>query len=119
MIGGLVLRIGIEIISAFRSRNINMADSLANSSQEMIRYYSFRKGIHGPVTVSIIVAYLLGLCALLPELSRYISAVLLTVFMAAFVLSGLFIIYKVRQSIRTEMDNLRFFMDMNRQLGEG
>ncbi len=118
MIGGLVLRIILEAISAVKSRKINLFSSTKESNQDVIRFYQFRKTMHGPVTIFIIIAYLVGYVIILPELSRYLSTVLLAVFTGAFLLSGLFIIYKVRQSIRKEMDNLRFFLTLDKELNE-
>jgi len=82
----------------------------------MIRFYQFRKAMHGPVTISIVIAYLAGFAMVLPELSKYVSSLLLVIFTTAFLLSGGFIIYKVRQSIKKEMDNLRFFLSIREQL---
>jgi len=116
MIGGLFLRIVLELVSAIRSGKINLVDNTRENNNEMIRFYQFRKAMHGPVTISIVIAYLAGFAMVLPELSKYVSSLLLVIFTTAFLLSGGFIIYKVRQSIKKEMDNLRFFLSIREQL---
>ncbi len=116
MIGSLVLRIIVEIFSTFKSRNINLLDTAVNSNEERISYYQFRKAVHGPVTITLITTYLIGLLMIMPELNLYISTTWLVIFVDAFVVSGLFIIYKVRQSIKQEMENLRFFMTIDQEL---
>jgi Ca2+/Na+ antiporter len=116
MIGSLAVRILIEIFSVMKSRSINILDSAAKTNRDRINYYRFRKVVNGPVTIILVAAYLVGLFMLLPELNRYISSWLLVVFTSAFFVSGLFIIYKVRQSIRQEMENLEFFVNIDKYL---
>ncbi|MCA6078368.1 hypothetical protein [Fulvivirga sedimenti] len=116
MIGSLVLRIIVEVFSTLKSRKINLLDTAVDSNEERISYYQFRKAVHGPVTITLITTYLIGLLMIMPELNMYISTSLLVIFMAAFILSGLFIIYKVRQSIKQEMENLQFFMTIEQEL---
>ncbi len=118
MTGSLVLRIFLEWISAVKSKKINLIDNTRETNQDLIRYYRFRKTMHGTVTIALVVIYLAGLLMIMPELSRYIKIWLLVLFNSAFLLSGLFIIYKVRQSIKKEMENLRFFMSIDEQLNE-
>ena len=118
MIGSLVLRIIIEIFSTVKSRSINLLDTTVSANQERIKYYKFRKNVNGPVTITLVTTYLIGLFLILPEMNNYFSTWLIVAAMAAFLVSGLFIIYKVRQSIRQEMENLRIFTMIDKELKE-
>ena len=116
MICSLALRIIIEVFSMLKARAIDLVDNASDANRDRISYYRFRKVVHGPVTISLVVAYLIGLFMILPELNLYISTWLIVVFTSAFIVSGLFIIYKVRQSIKDEMENLKFFISIDDSL---
>jgi hypothetical protein len=71
MLGGLLIRIVIEIISRARSSTLNFAGAASKVNEQYRQYHSYRMRIHGPITATILVAYTIGFYLLIPEFSRY------------------------------------------------
>jgi uncharacterized membrane protein (DUF485 family) len=116
MIGGLMLRIGIEIYSALRSRSINVADSAAQSLQKSDAFYDFRKRIHGPVTVIIFVVYFIGFYMLSPEFSRYISTSWMILMDGGALMVAVFLALVIRKGIQQELRDLEKMVELQRSL---
>src|ERR1700730_7730887 len=73
MLCGLLLRIIIEVISTFKSKNIHLINNASKTANDALAFYNFRKQIHGPVTISTVGLYIIGFYLLSPEFSEYIS----------------------------------------------
>lgn len=116
MIGGLIIRIAIELYSALRSRNINVADTAAQSLQNSVSFYNFRKRIHGPVTVTIFVLYFIGFYMLTPEFSRYISIGWMIIMDVGAVIVAGFLIVAIRKGIKQELRDLEKMVELQRSL---
>lgn len=116
MIGGLIVRIGIEIYSALRSRNVNVADTAAQSLQNSVAFHEFRKRIHGPVTIVIFTLYFIGFYMLTPEFSRYISPGWMVVLDGGALLVAVFLIFVIRKGIRQELKDLEKMVELQRSL---
>jgi hypothetical protein len=116
MIGGLVVRIAIEIYSAFRSRSINVADTAAQSLQNSVAFHAFRRRIHGPVTVIIFVLYFIGFYMLTPEFSRYISTGWMIAMDGGALLVAAFLILVIRKGIKQELRDLEKMVELQRSL---
>jgi hypothetical protein len=118
MIGGLIIRISIELFSAWQSRKIKVSDAAAGSLQNSITFFEFRKRIHGPVTIIIFVAYFIGFYLLTPEFSRYISiGWLILMDVSALVAAGI-LAYFIRTGIRQELSDLQKLIELQRSLSK-
>jgi uncharacterized membrane protein len=118
MIGGLIIRISIELFSAWQSRKIKVSDAAAGSLQNSIAFFEFRKRIHGPVTIIIFVAYFIGFYLLTPEFSRYISiGWLILMDVSALVAAGI-LAYFIRTGIRQELSDLQKLIELQRSLSK-
>lgn len=116
MIGGLIVRILIELYSAFRSRTINVSDTAAQSLQNSVAFHEFRKRIHGPVTVIIFALYFVGFYMLSPEFSRYISFTWMVIMdVGALVVAALLILF-IRKGIKQELRDLEKMVELQRSL---
>lgn len=73
MTGGLIVRILLELISIYLSKQINLAESALQSNQALFSYSRFRNVMNGPVTITILVLYSIGFYMLSPEFSLYFS----------------------------------------------
>lgn len=116
MIGGLVVRILIELFSVWRSRKIKFYDSAADSLQNSIDFHEFRKRIHGPVTMVIFVLYFIGFYLLTPELYRHISILWLALIDVSALLIATVLVYFIRKGIRQELHDLEKMVDLHRNL---
>ncbi len=116
MIGGLTIRIVIEIFSAIRSRRINISDKATQSLQNSISFHEFRKRIHGPVTMIIFGLYFVGFYMLTPEFSRHISmAWLIAMDVSALMVAAVLIVF-IRKGIRQELRDLEKLIELQRSL---
>lgn len=106
MLGGLSLRIGIEVASLIKSTSIQFLSNANEATKAAFLFYKFRKRVHGPVTVAIAVVYAIGFYFLTPEFSLYISFFWMTLMHLSFLLGGVFLIWVIRKGIKKEMDNL-------------
>lgn len=116
MIGGLAIRVLIELFSVWYSRKINVADAAAKSLAHSISFYEFRKQIHGPVTVIIFVLYFIGFYMLTPEFSRHISTPWLLLIDVSALFIAAFLAFFIRKGIRQELTDLEKMMALQRSL---
>lgn len=116
MIGGLVVRIAIEIFSAVRSRSINLTDTAAKSLENSVAFYGFRKRVHGPITIIIFALYFVGFYMLTPEFSRYISVGWMVVLDGGALLVAAFLILVIRKGIKQELKDLEKMVELQRSL---
>lgn len=116
MIGGLTIRVIIELFSAWRSRKIKIADTASSSLQNSVAFHQFRKRIHGPVTMFIFVAYFIGFYMLTPEFYRHISLLWLVLMDASALIVAVVLVYFIRRGIRQELRDLEKMVELQRSL---
>ncbi|MGB3180206.1 MAG: hypothetical protein WBB45_02370 [Cyclobacteriaceae bacterium] len=119
MFGGLLARIIIEVISHRKLQHIDVTQTSAKANREALNFYTFRKRVHGPVTVAIIIAYVIGVGLLLPEFSKYLTTNSLLLYYAGFVVWGLIFIFFIRKKIGKETAALRGLSQIKASLDEG
>mgnify|MGYP006269669677 CR=1 FL=1 len=115
MIGGLVLRILIEAYSIWRTARIEISDSVWSFNQSYLHFFTYRKRIHGPVTISILVAYSVGFYLLIPEFSQYFTPLTTLLIAASYLLAAASFGYFIRMGIRNEMNVLRALLETRQQ----
>jgi hypothetical protein len=116
MVGGMAVRVAVEFISVQKSRSINMGATALETLQSSEAYLSFRKKVHGPVTISILMIYTVGYYAILPELSRYFDQRLI-IFWAIIYVVGLIVFgNQVRKSIRKEIKELEEIVTLKKEI---
>lgn len=116
MVGGLALRIAIEIFSSLKSIKINIADPAAKANQHAIEFYQFRKRVHGPVTITIVAIYMIGFLMFSPELAgnvplKYVIGLDVIFFIMAFVLIRL-----IGKGIKQELSDLDTVVRLKEEL---
>ena len=115
MVGGLVIRIIIEYYSATKSRTIDVSENALTNTDRTLEFYKFRKRIHGPVTITIVAIYCIGLGLLTPEFYKYIGPIIF-LFDGIFCVSGIIIIWQVRKGIKKEMTDLKDIIEIRKQI---
>ena len=106
MIAGLFIRIILEVASLLQYKKIRFGDTALDATDKAMGFYNFRKRIHGPVTLNILLAYFIGAFLLLPEFSLYISTPVLTLMYSGFVLSAFIFGWQIKKSMKKELDNI-------------
>ncbi|MBX2915968.1 MAG: hypothetical protein KF856_11930 [Cyclobacteriaceae bacterium] len=116
MIGGLTIRVIIELFSAWRSRKIKIEDTASASLQNSVAFFQFRKRIHGPITIFIFVAYFIGFYMLTPEFYRRISLMWLVLMDTSALIVAAVLVYFIRRGIRQELHDLEKMVELQRSL---
>ena len=119
MLGGLALRIAIEVASIYKSRGIRFSGTADAATNAGVSYYAFRKKVHGPVTMAIVGIYAIGFYLLTPEFSRYISLHWMVLMHLSFLSGGLFLIWVIRKGIKKEMTGLQHLAAIRTELSAG
>ena len=107
MCGSIILRIGIELASIFYAKRIDLSETALKSNDTILRYYNFRKKIHGSVTIAIIILYSIGFYLLTPEFASYFTLWLLVLIDLSYILAALIFSYFIRSAIQREMKALK------------
>jgi len=102
MIGGLVVRIIIELFSIYKSSNIDLTKSALSSSNESLAYTEFRKQINGPVTIVILILYTIGFYMLTPEFSLHFSTPVMILMDLSYIIAAAIFSFFIRLGIKKE-----------------
>lgn len=106
MIGGLLVRIGIEIFSISKSNKVKVSDTTSQATNDTLAFYEFRKKIHGPVTLSIVMLYIAGFYMLSPEFSKYLSTTAMVVMDVGFLVGAIVMALLIRTGMQKELRDL-------------
>ncbi len=115
MIGGLLVRIGLEIHNVIRFRAIRSDDTALEATTRTLAFYRLRKVIHGPVTIGIVAVYTIGLGMLTPEFRRHIGDIIF-LFDGLYAISAVFLIWQIGKGIRKEMKDLEEIIAIRKQM---
>jgi hypothetical protein len=116
MMGALILRIVIEIISIIKSHALQLTGNTVQLTKAALSFYSFRKTVHGPVTLAIVVCYVAGFYLLTPEFSKYISFIWMVAMHLSFVIGAVFLIWVIQKGVRKEITNIEYLSGVNAEL---
>ncbi|MEQ8926305.1 MAG: hypothetical protein RLO81_10860 [Fulvivirga sp.] len=116
MLGGLAIRILIEGYSIYASSTIDLSKSAKEVNEQYLGFYNYRKRIHGPVTITILVLYVIGYFLLLPEFNVYLSDTMM-IFITISLIPAAFIVgYSIKKGIKKEMGVLSELIDTRESL---
>ncbi|HCX21192.1 MAG: hypothetical protein CMB80_15435 [Flammeovirgaceae bacterium] len=118
MIGGLIVRIVIELISHQKASGINYAASSEESAGQAKDFYNYRKKIHGPVTAIIIALYTIGFYSLTPEFSRYFSTFWMWMMDGSYLVIGIILFVGIRKGVVQEMRDLKRINEIQSAINE-
>ncbi len=118
MVGGLALRIIIELFSIYLSRKVDLSESALNTNNASLSYVKFRKRINGPVTIVIIILYTIGFYMLTPEFSTYFSTPILVLIDLSYIVGAVIFTYFVRKTIIKEMLTLNDILRIQKDITE-
>ena len=115
MVGTIALRVIIEYFSSRKAARIDLAAATSSATEETLKFYEFRKRIHGPVTISMVVLYSIGLGLLTGEFIKHIGYIIL-LFDALYCITGVLVIWQIRKGIKKEMNDLQEIIKIKTQL---
>ncbi|GGX14651.1 hypothetical protein [Aquimarina muelleri] len=118
MIGSLFLRILIEYISILKSKKIDIIDSVLKTTNNTLTFYTFRKRIHGPVTVTIIALYTIGFYMITPEFSIYFSTWQMILIDSSYIIGAIIPFLIIRKSIKKEIRTLLEIIELRNEILE-
>jgi len=115
MIGGIIVRIVIEMVSHKKASSIDFSNNSSLSAQQAKAFLAYRNRIHGPVTIIIVCLYTIGFYMLTPEFSRYFSTFWMWMMDGSYLIVGLIPFLLIRKGVQKE---LRMLEQINDLLGE-
>lgn len=118
MVGGLIIRIIIELISHRKASRIDYAATSKRSTNQTQEFYTYRKRIHGPVTLSIIALYSIGFYVLTPEFSLYLPTFWLWVMDIGYLFIGLVLFWVIRKGVVAEMNYWKQLTNLQAEMYE-
>ncbi|GMN10100.1 hypothetical protein MTsPCn9_14850 [Croceitalea sp. MTPC9] len=111
MIGSLIVRIIIELLSIKKLQRINRSKENTLFKQELTKYYNQRRIVHIVITPLIVLLYAIGFIILLPLFKANLSAGFYTyILISSIVLLVVFGFFIGRQ-LKNELADLRFLKD--------
>ena len=116
MIGGLLVRTGIEVMSLIRAIKIKVDQPTTHSLSELLSFHRLRKKIHGPVTTILVLLYVIGLYAITPEVGRHLSTQSFWAMHISIPLLAMFLLVVGRWGIGEEMKALNRLLEMQHKL---
>ncbi len=118
MIGGLLLRIVIELYSVVRSTRIDLSANARQATDDALAFLRFRKTVHGWVTIAIVFLYSLGFYLLTPEFSQYFSLPWLILIDGSYLVGAAILIGLIRRGIRREITALAELTAVRQEIAE-
>jgi len=107
MLGGLLVRVVIEIISVVKFRHIRYSDHIAQATAAALSFYLFRRRVHRPVTAFILTMYIIGFYLLTPEFSQHIPLQWMIMMHVSFLIIAGVLFWLISKGVRKEMSTLK------------
>ncbi|HTE27780.1 hypothetical protein [Flavitalea sp.] len=107
MLGGIILRIIIELFSIFLSVNIDLAEPAIKTNNASLTYIRFRKTVNGPITAIILILYTIGFYMLTPEFSLYFTIPVLILIDLSYLVAAIIFTWFIRNAVKKEMKILK------------
>lgn len=116
MLGGLLIRIIIELISISISKKVHILDCSLEAVDNAISFYKFRKNIHGVIAPIIIGFYTVGFYMITPEFLVYLSVWSVVLIDVSYLIMAVILFISIRKGVLKEMKTLRETVDLRKDL---
>lgn len=116
MLGGLFVRILIELYSIYLSFEVNISEAALTKNKKAMRYHKFRRTIHREVTASILVLYTIGFYMLLPEFKLYIHQPYFTFMHISYWVGAIIVGFFIRKGTLDEIKTLDTLIGIEKDL---
>lgn len=104
MIGGLLIRIFIELLSHQKASKLDFSKSCSHATNQLKGFYQFRKRVQGQVTAIIFLTYSVAFYLLIPEFSRYLSQAFMWYITLSYIPIAITLIIIIRSGYRREIN---------------
>lgn len=118
MVGGLIVRIIIELVSHQKARQMDYSTNSSLSAKQAQEFFAYRKKIHGPITFVIVTFYTVGFYSLTPEFSNYFSTFWMWMMDGSYLVIGIVLFLGIRKGILQEIRDLKRIRDLQNTLNE-
>lgn len=118
MLGGLIVRIIIETVSIYKSKRIDLGNSVEEANKQYLDFHRYRRYIHGRITIGILFFYSLGYYLLMPEFASYFSQTMLVILILSYIPVFMIFGFFIRKSVRDEMKCLNELIKERNALNE-
>ncbi len=116
MTGGLLVRIAIECYSIYLSSKMDFSETAVEANGQALGFHAYRKRIHGPVTIGILIAYTAGFYILLPEFADYFTSIQVLLMGVSYLLGAAIFGFSIRRAIKNEMKILNEMIALQNDL---
>ena len=118
MIGGLLFRIIIEMISIHKAKHINVMDSSLETAENAMEFHEFRKKIHQVIAPVVIALYTIGFFMITPEFSIYMPFWNIVLIDVSYIVIGVILFFVIRKGVRKEMQKLAEIIALKNEIME-
>tara|TARA_R110002073_G_scaffold123234_2_gene266831 strand:- start:13288 stop:13887 length:600 start_codon:yes stop_codon:yes gene_type:complete len=119
MLGGLFIRIIIEVISISKSKKVHVLDRSLEVANNTISFYKYRKNIHGIIAPIIVGFYTVGFYMITPEFLIYLPVWNVVLYDVSYLVMAVFLFIQIRKGVLKEMKTLRETMELRKDLIQG
>lgn len=116
MLGGLLIRIIIELISVSKSKKVHVLDSSLEVANKTISFYKFRKAVHGVIAPIIVSFYTIGFYMITPEFLIYLPIWNVILYDVSYLIMAVVLFINIRKGILKEMKTLKETVDLRKDL---
>ncbi|MEO6682449.1 MAG: hypothetical protein ABIN48_06445 [Ginsengibacter sp.] len=116
MLGGLAIRILLELFSIYLSKNIRLTGTVLQSNRSTFVFFKFRNWINGPVTITILILYTIGFYMLLPEFSLYFKSIIVVLFGLSYIFAAFIFMGFIRSAVKKEKKILKELEEIQQDL---
>ena len=93
-----------------------MSQSASASTIEALSFYTFRKKVHGPATITTVVLYVIGFYLLSPEFSKYIEMKWMIAMHVSFVFAAFVLVIQAKKGMAKEMKVLKSLIELKKEM---
>ncbi|PQJ19700.1 hypothetical protein [Tenacibaculum sp. SG-28] len=116
MLIGLLVRIGFEIKSIYKAKQIKNIDDTLKTISNTEDFHNFRKKIHQIVAPTILFLYTIGFYMITPEFSNYISFWNLVLIDISYLVIGIVLFIIIRKGVLKEMKILQEIISLKNDI---
>lgn len=106
MVTMLLVRIALEAYSLMCYAKIDISHNAKGNTEQTIRFVRLRKQIHGNVSITILVSYMIGFILLGKEMYLTLPCLFFYGFYAMFAVLAVVLIVTIRKRVQKEMQHL-------------
>ena len=116
MLGGLTIRVGLEIISLLKLQRISTLSNSKENTQNSIGFHAFRvktQSIYSPIIIAV---FTIGFYLITPEFLDNLSFNMVLFIDISYLFIAVVLFYVIRMGVQKELQSLQEWTDLLREL---